>query len=234
MVVGKLIIAEPGEGAQYPHYDCETWDEASRRFSVLIYMVPTRSTVMCSLPSEIVDPVFSREVGDPTPGEERLARELIIGRNFVSFPVQAGTVAVMAGKVCHYAPPNTHKQDQRIAYYLLFSPDDDKKEQDEHQRFPLDNPDNRTYKPLKEVKKHVEFDPAHYLRPEVVIAAQRRAAPPPQPPISSTSSSLSFPSTPKSSLAISTHSPHRVRPKPGTLDSAYAALTPAQFGCRSS
>lgn len=132
----KLLRLLPNQGPQFPHFDTEGKEDATKRVSVIIYLTETISTYMPVFRLEEQLSLFNEDDDIDTESEQyQLASRLVKPENFVSMPVQSGDAAVLSTATIHFGPRNTTKE-TRYVLYFLFSPSTDL-QQDEQQRLPL-------------------------------------------------------------------------------------------------
>ena len=127
----KLVRMETGEGEQEIHYDIPEYDQAKQCYTVLLYLVPTLSTAVPSLPLAELRGTF-------TAGEQRpsaVALKSLSREMFYRTRVEAGEAMVFRCDVPHFgvANPDAHA---RYVAFMLFSPRVVKPPDTEEQRYP--------------------------------------------------------------------------------------------------
>jgi ectoine hydroxylase-related dioxygenase (phytanoyl-CoA dioxygenase family) len=73
-----------------------------------------------------------------TEAEMKTAAQMCVPANFISIPAAIGSIMAFLCSVCHHGPKNRDSKD-RVALYMLLSPSDAPK-QDDEQRLPLGAP----------------------------------------------------------------------------------------------
>jgi len=127
----KLLRAAPGEGEQEIHYDITEYARAIRSYTVLMYLTPTLSTAVPTLPLSELRDCF-------TEGERRpsaAALKLLTRDKFESVRVDVGDLLVFNCAVPHRGVANPDAHD-RYVLFLLFYPSSSPTPDTEEQRYP--------------------------------------------------------------------------------------------------
>jgi hypothetical protein len=127
----KLLRTSQGEGQQEIHYDIPDYDRACQCFSLLLYLTPTESTAVPTLPLSDLRAVFSS--GEQRPPAEALAK--VQRSHFYTTRVQPGDVMVLNCAVPHFGVANPDSHDRHVVF-LLFSPRRSPAPDTEEQRYP--------------------------------------------------------------------------------------------------
>jgi hypothetical protein len=127
----KLLSMERGEGQQEIHYDIPEYSLARHCYTVLLYLTPTLSTAVPSLPVAALRDTFSTGEKRPPPA----ALQLLNRDRFYTTRVEAGDAMLLRGDVphCGMANPDAHT---RYLAFMLFSPRGVKQPDTEEQRYP--------------------------------------------------------------------------------------------------
>ena len=127
----KLLRTATGEGLQEIHFDITEYARAIRCFTVLIYLTPTLSTAVPSLPlKELRDCFSDGEKLPPIAARRKLTRAA-----FISQRVAAGDMLAFNCAVPHYGVANPDAHD-RYVLFLSFSPSSSPLPDTEEQRYP--------------------------------------------------------------------------------------------------
>jgi len=140
----KMLRSQPEGRDQHVHFDVGTLEEASSRYSMVLYCTESRSTAMPRLPAKAMAPAFIAS-HTATADQQLVCEELCSKKNFIAMPVKPGNMLAFKTTVAHYGVASQGQQD-RVVIYALFSPED-KAYQDEEQRFPLGAPDSPVASP---------------------------------------------------------------------------------------
>jgi hypothetical protein len=127
----KIVRMATGEGEQEIHYDIPDHDLATQCYTVLLYLVPTLSTAVSSLPLQALRESFTS--GDQLPS--LAARRILSREMFYSTRVDAGDAMVFRCDVPHYGVANTDAHTRYVAF-MMFSPRGRKIPDTEEQRYP--------------------------------------------------------------------------------------------------
>lgn len=127
----KLVRMETGEGEQEIHYDITEHEQAQQCFTVLLYLAPTLSTAVPSLPLAELRETFAAGENRPPPAAlARLTRQM-----FYSARVEAGDAMLFRCDVPHYGVANPDAQTRCVAF-MMFSPRGSPTPDTEEQRYP--------------------------------------------------------------------------------------------------
>ena len=153
----KMLRSQPGGKDQHVHFDISNIEEASTRWSMLLYCNETMSTAMPLKSAQAMAPAFIAS-HTATADQQLVCEELCNKKNFISMPVKPGNVLAFKTTVAHYGVAAQGSED-RVVIYALFSPDD-KAYQDEEQRFPLGAPDSpvASPEPIQPPLKKIRLD----------------------------------------------------------------------------
>jgi hypothetical protein len=127
----KILRAATGEGEQEIHYDIPEYEQAKQCYTVLLYLAPTLSTAVSSLPLEGIRATFTD--GDALPSAsalKTLSREM-----FYSTRAEAGDAMVFRCDVPHFGVANPDAHTRYVAF-MMFSPRGVKLPDTEQQRYP--------------------------------------------------------------------------------------------------
>jgi hypothetical protein len=127
----KIVRMETGEGEQEIHYDVPEYEQAQQCFTVLLYLAPTLSTAVPSLPlAELRDTFTPGESRPPGAALSKLTRQM-----FYSTRVEAGDAMLFRCDVPHYGVANPDAHTRYVAF-MLFSPRGSPLPDTEEQRYP--------------------------------------------------------------------------------------------------
>lgn len=127
----KIVRMATGEGQQNIHYDIPDYDLATQCYTVLLYLVPTLSTAVSSLPlKDLRESFTSDEQLPPAAARRILSREM-----FYSTRVEAGDAMVFRCDVLHFGVANPDAHTRYVAF-MMFSPCGMKIPDTEEQRYP--------------------------------------------------------------------------------------------------
>ena len=130
----RLLASKPKDGHQQPHIDYGNKKMMNKMWSVILYCVDTDSTSFNKLPLDQQRNAIS--TGDTSSHRRnKAASEVCQKENFISIPVDRGSIGWFNGGVIHHGVENRRDYD-RIGVYGLFTltPDPD---QDMTQKYPL-------------------------------------------------------------------------------------------------
>jgi hypothetical protein len=127
----KIVRMATGEGEQEIYYDIPQYDQATECYTVLLYLVPTLSTAVPSLPLKDLRETFTS--GEQLPSAA--ARKILSREMFYSTRVQAGDAMVFRCDVPHFGVANPDAHTRYVAF-MLFSPRGVKQPDTEQQRYP--------------------------------------------------------------------------------------------------
>ncbi len=127
----KLLRSSTGKGEQEIHYDITEYARAVKCFTVLIYLTPTLSTAIPTLPMEEMRHCFTE--GEKRPSAAALS--FLSRDKFQSERVAAGDVLTLNCAVPHYGVANPDEHD-RFVLFLLFFPSSSPTPDTEEQRYP--------------------------------------------------------------------------------------------------
>lgn len=133
----KLLILEPGEGPQQPHFDQQLKRDAKKKYGVMVYLTKGSGTVVWDSDPAIEDALFlDTPSGYASEAEKAFAQANCTPKRFLTPEVDVGDSMIARADSLHHGPRNT-TQHQRIAFYILLSPDRKDRQQDAQQRLPL-------------------------------------------------------------------------------------------------
>lgn len=127
----QIVRMETGEGEQEIHYDIPGYDLATQCYTVLLYLVPTLSTAVSSLPLKDLRATFTS--GDALPSAASL--KILSREMFYATRVEAGDAMVFRCDVPHFGVANPDAHTRYVAF-MLFSPRGSKAPDTEEQRYP--------------------------------------------------------------------------------------------------
>jgi transposase len=208
----KMLRSQPGGKDQHVHFDISNLEEASTRWSMLLYCNETMSTAMPRKSAQAMAPAFIAS-HTATADQQLVCEELCNKKNFISMPVKPGNLLAFKSTVAHYGVAAQGSED-RVVVYALFSPDD-KAYQDEEQRFPLGAPDSpvASPEPMQPPLKKIRLD----TLAAVGLAQRGKSRPPLATALSllhitdKVKQGLSFDAAIKKTAAVEHTSPHSLR-----------------------
>jgi hypothetical protein len=127
----KIVRMATGEGEQEIHYDIPDYDQATQCYTVLLYLVPTLSTAVSSLPLKDLRATFTS--GEELP--DAAARAILSREMFYTTRVEAGDAMVFRCDLPHFGVANPDAHTRYVAF-MLFSPRDATAPDTEQQRYP--------------------------------------------------------------------------------------------------
>jgi hypothetical protein len=127
----KIVRMATGEGEQEIHYDIPQFELATQCYTVLLYLVPTLSTAVSSLPLDQLRETFTAGEELPSPS----ALKILTRGMFYSTRVEAGDAMVFRCDVPHYGVANPDAHTRYVAF-MLFSPRGSPPPDTEEQRYP--------------------------------------------------------------------------------------------------
>lgn len=127
----KIVRMATGEGEQEIHYDIPKYEQATQCYTVLLYLVPTLSTAVPSLPLKELRETFSS--GDALPSA--VALNILTRDMFFTTRVETGDAMVFRCDVPHFGVSNPDAHTRYVAF-MLFSPRGAKPPDTEEQRYP--------------------------------------------------------------------------------------------------
>ena len=128
----KVLRTSCGQGQQEIHFDIPHYDHARRCYTVLLYLTPTLSTALPTLPLAELRATFTHhERKLPAPEQKKLQRD-----QFITTRVEAGDALVLNCAVPHWGVNNPDATD-RYVVFASFSPRSLPPPDTEHQRYPL-------------------------------------------------------------------------------------------------
>lgn len=173
----KLICMPPGKGEQEVHYDLQQYEDATRCYSVLFYLVDTEATAVPSVPvQQLRDCFTSDERLPPVKARAQIAKEC-----FHRFRVQPGDALVFRGDVPHFGVANPDPYD-RYVLFLQFYPRGMLKPDSEEQRYPhgvllQPFPASRSKRAYGSLHSTQKWERRKQLRAEVNAAVERICCP---------------------------------------------------------
>jgi hypothetical protein len=127
----KIVSMATGKGQQEIHYDIPDYDLATQCYTVLLYLAPTLSTAVSSLPLEKIRQTFSSS--DALPSSAAL--NILTRKMFYSTRVETGDAMMFRCDVPHFGVANPDAHTRYVAF-MMFSPRGIKIPDTEEQRYP--------------------------------------------------------------------------------------------------
>jgi hypothetical protein len=110
----KIVRMAPGEGEQEIHYDIPEYNLATQCYTVLLYLVPTLSTAVSSLPLKDLRATFT--FGEDLPAAS--ARRILSREMFYTTRVEAGDAMVFRCDVPHFGVANPDEHIRYVAFIV--------------------------------------------------------------------------------------------------------------------